>query len=113
MSNASVRTSYQLRKVSRDQLKGNWGKCVLVCLVYSLIIIGINFIPHAGIIISFLIVGPLTLGVVGCFIKLVKSEKFQVEDLFDGFKNLGSAIILYIIMSIFIFYGHCCLLYRD
>ncbi|OAA85377.1 DUF975 family protein [Clostridium ljungdahlii] len=103
MSNASVRTSYQLRKASRDQLKGNWGKCILVCLVYSLIIIGINFIPHAGIIISFLIVGPLTLGIVGCFIKLVKFEKFQVENLFDGFKNLGSAIILYVVMSIFIF----------
>lgn len=54
-----------------------------------------------GPIANLLVSGALTLGLVSCFVKLVRNEPFQFENLFDGFRNFLSALILQLLIGIF------------
>lgn len=96
-------SNYQIRTLSREQLQGNWVKVVLLCLVAILIAGMLGGISRIGPGISFLVSGPLNLGIVSCFLKLIRKEEFRFENLFDGFKNLASALILNILIGVFVF----------
>jgi uncharacterized membrane protein len=98
-------SNHQIRLLSREQLQGNWGKVVLLCLVAILITGTLGGISRIGPGISLLISGPLNLGIVACFLKLIRKEEFRFENLFDGFKNLASALILNILICVFVFLG--------
>jgi len=92
-----------LRAMARQQLKGNWGKSILVFVLFG-IIVGIGgAIPYAGVIISLVIGGPMTLGLAKYFIKLKRGEGPNLEDLFDGFKNFVPSLVLYILIAVFTF----------
>ncbi len=98
-----IKNNYDLRKISREQLKGKWGTALLLCLIFSIISGLPGVIPYLGSIISLLIAGPLTLGLVGCFVRLVRNETFTFEGLFDGFKYFKSALVLQLLVAIFTF----------
>lgn len=102
-NNELIKGNSELRALSRRQLKGNWGKVILICFIFSLITFLLGFIPYAGIIINLIIGGPLLLGLISCFLKFVRGEQFQFENLFDGFKTFGSAFLVQLLMTIFIF----------
>jgi len=101
--NQSIKTNSQLRFSAREQLKGNWGTALLLCLIFSIICGLPNYIPYFGPIIGILLTGPLTLGLYSCFLKLVRHEPFRFENLFDGFKKFSSSVIAQLLMTIFIF----------
>ncbi|AKL95940.1 putative protein DUF975 [Clostridium aceticum] len=102
-NNIFIEENFLLRQAARRQLKGNWGSVVLLCLIYSALSGLPMAIDNLGSIVSFLISGALTLGLVSCFIKLVRNGTFQFENLFDGFKNFFSALILQFLIGLFTF----------
>ena len=83
--------------------KGNWGVAIL-----SIIIVGViggicGVIPAVGSLITLVITGPLTLGLATVFSNLIKGEKAEIVNVFDGFKNFVNSFLLYILISIFTF----------
>ncbi|MGI6777112.1 MAG: DUF975 family protein [Acetivibrionales bacterium] len=92
-----------LRAAAREQLKGKWGKAVLVALLY-MVIVGVigGIIPIVGGLIVLFITGPLLLGVVGFFLRIKRGEEATVENLFDGFKCFVPSMVLYLLTYLFI-----------
>ncbi|URZ04160.1 DUF975 family protein [Clostridium felsineum] len=98
-----TKNSSELRKMAREQLKGNWGAAALLIFVFG-IVSCVFMIPYVGpTIIRLIIGGALTLGFKSCFVKVARGEKFQIEDLFSGFKNFGSSLLLQLLIGIFTF----------
>lgn len=85
-----------------SSLKGKWGVAVLVFLVNSIVLGACGVIPAVGALISLVISGPMTLGVVTVYTNLIRGEKAEVGQLFDGFKNFVNAFVLYLVNNIFI-----------
>lgn len=54
-------------------------------------------------IINLIFVGALSFGIARFFIKLVRRNNPKIENLFDGFKILGTTILTHIVLSIFKF----------
>ena len=94
-----MKTNKELRALARAQLKGGWGLAIGILLIYCLICSASNIVPGIGMLI---LSGPLTLGFMGFFIKKVRGEDVKVENLFDGFSNFGTSLLLYILQGIFI-----------
>ena len=83
--------------------KGNWGVAILSIIIVGIITGICGVIPTVGSLISLVITGPLTLGLVVVFSKLIKGEKAEIANVFDGFKNFVNSFLLYILNSIFTF----------
>lgn len=92
-----------LRAKAWSSLKGKWGVAVLVFLVNSIVLGACGVIPAVGALISLVISGPMTLGVVTVYTNLIRGEKAEVGQLFDGFKNFVNAFVLYLVNNIFVF----------
>ncbi|MBC2581303.1 DUF975 family protein [Clostridium sp. DJ247] len=103
VNNNPIKTNSELKLTARNQLKGQWGITILLCVVYVIITSLSNTIKYVGPIISIILTGPFTLGIISCFIKLVRKEVFKFENLFDGFKNFTSSFILQILITLFVF----------
>lgn len=127
INNVIVKKSSLLRKSAREQLKGNWGKGILLCFISSLILAlpgGINSVANStasigleadpsklistmllrtsiSTIIGLVISAPFTFGLASCFIKLVRNEPFRLENLFDGFQHFVSALVLTLLQFLF------------
>ncbi|AFM40510.1 putative integral membrane protein [Desulfosporosinus acidiphilus SJ4] len=54
-----------------------------------------------GDLISFILMGPLTLGASGFFLKLIRNEDPGIKDLGDGFKSFLKSFILNLLITIF------------
>ncbi|MBC8060684.1 MAG: DUF975 family protein [Clostridiaceae bacterium] len=102
-NNLSIKENSELRRDAREQLRGNWLTAVLLCVIYTIVSGILGQIPYLGYPLTMLIAGPFMLGLVSCFMHLVRHEPFMFENLFDGFKKFVPALLLQIIMSIFIF----------
>lgn len=98
-----MKTNSELRSTARDQLRGQWVTAILISVVFMIISALPNAIPYAGSVISIVLTGPLTLGIISCFIRLVRKQNFTFENVFDGFKNFTSAFILQILVTLFVF----------
>ena len=81
--------------------KGNWGVAILSIIIVGIISGICGVIPAVGSLITLVITGPLMLGLVVVFSKLIKGEKAEIVDLFDGFKNFVNSFLLYILNSLF------------
>ena len=87
------------RNAAREKLAGKWNFMALITLIESLIVGALSF-TFVG---SLLIAGPLTLGIVGCTLALVRQQDFKLENMFDGFGNFVTAFVLYLVNSLLIF----------
>jgi Predicted integral membrane protein len=99
--NTSLKPNSEIRKSARESLSGKWGTALLLCLIAEIISGLPGAIPYIGPIITLLIAGPFMLGLIGCFLQLIRSGPFRFESLFDGFKNFSSAFILQLLITIF------------
>jgi len=104
MDTQFIKPNYELRQMSRNQLKGQWGTAILLHLIFA----AVGYIPYflpefAAFIANLIITGPLTLGLMACFISLVRGESFRFEKLFDGFSNFQPALITHLLSLLFIF----------
>lgn len=87
-----------LRKCARASLRSNWGTVilafVLVILISSL---------TGAIAVGWILIGPIVLGWEGMFLKLAKSNRVDLDDVFDGFKYFLNAFLLNLLQALFLF----------
>lgn len=103
MNRSLLKQNFELRRLARERLRGNWGLALLLCLIYSIVCGLPGGIPYIGPVISLLIAGPMMLGLIICFIGFIRNEQLKFETLFDGFKNYSSAFILQLLIMLFTF----------
>lgn len=82
--------SKKAKSLAKDVLEGNWGKCVGVTLVYSLMVLALNYIPYVGSIINLIFTPVLAFGFMKMFIDLKNGVEVGFFDfLTNGFKFFG------------------------
>ena len=91
-----------IRAEARNRLSGNWGQPIGVFSIYLLITIVLQNIPFIGPIALIFVAGPLTLGFTIYFLKFLKNEESNLNQLFEGFKNYGSVLVTYLLYTIYI-----------
>lgn len=93
----------ELKALAKEQIKGNIG----ILFVCYLIVFGISLvagmIPVVGWIASFVIAPVLALGICSIFLGLTKGEGVEVGKLFSEFSNMGTALLLNILIAVFTF----------
>ena len=100
-----MKENRELRALAREQLKGTWLAGVGVCLVYSLII---GALSPTGIGLL-LLTGPLTLGLIGYFLNKARKQNPKFGELFSGFNQFGSSLVLYLLEMVFLALWTCLL----
>lgn len=94
-----------LMYMARESLQDRWALAIGVCVLNIVIAIAVQFIPVVGMLISIFITGPFTLGLVIFSLSISRDEEASVEQLFEGFNHLGTAIGAYILTSVIIVIG--------
>lgn len=98
-----MKTSFEYRNRARENLKGNWGTAILVCLIVMLISVLISFIPIIGWIISLLFSGQIIVAELIYFIKLNQKSNPKIGVIFEGFAaNWVGNFITYLVYTIYI-----------
>ena len=82
-----------------------WGTFAIVTLIYLVIDALGGSLSWALVGLAALIVvsGPLELGLAIISLNVARGVEIKIEQLFDGFKNMAAAIILWLLNNIFIF----------
>jgi len=70
-------------------------------VVYFLIVMGLQMIPIAGPIASLIITGPFALGLTIFSLSISRNQDTQMEQIFKGFENFGTALSTYLLMLLF------------
>jgi uncharacterized membrane protein len=93
-----MKKNHELRAIARSQLHGSWLAAVGIVLVYGVIISASGFVIVGPLVLG----GPLTLGLIGYFLKKARGGTGQLENLFDGFSSFVKSFLLYLLQAIFI-----------
>ena len=97
MKNASY-----YREVARNSLKNNWGNAVIVCLIVSLIVSALSA-TGIGAVAVLVVAGPLEVGTIYYFLKLIKKENAEIGTLFYKITdNFVDKFLASILMSVYI-----------
>lgn len=91
-----------LMQMARESLKGKWGLAIGTFVVYMIISGGLQAIPDAGPIATLIISGPFALGAAIFSLSISRNQDAQLEQIFHGFKNFGTALGAYLLMILFI-----------
>ena len=98
------------RKRAWDHLGGKWlsnpwSTFAIIALIYLAISAVGGSLSWLGIgaIALFIVSGPLELSMAIISTNVVRGQEIKVEDTFSGFKNMGSALVLWLLNNIFIF----------
>ena len=83
----------------------SWLNMAVIALIYELIIGACSALSRyvVGGIALLLLQGPLLLGFALAALEVSRARQAKIETLFEGFKNFGSAFLLSLLNSIFIF----------
>ena len=90
----------QLMRKARTLLEPHWILSIGVCLVYGLMLAIPSELNRYGEIVSFLLAGPLQLGLCFFFLNLIKGKETHFELLFEGFKPLVTVLLSYAIITV-------------
>jgi len=94
-----------LMRQSREKLKPHWIIAVLVCFIYA-IAVGVPTELNAyGEFLSYLLAGPLQLGMSVYFLNILNERPASIENLLEGFKPLLKVLLVYLVISIGTFLG--------
>ena len=136
MENREVKSNSEIRGISWNQLKGNWGVPIAAIILYFIITTLISYIPIPGTtidmsetglydeelfglplyygyefqlpILSILLSGALTIGLATFFLKIARNKEADISNLFDGFKQFIQAFLAYILVAIITLLGTLC-----
>lgn len=89
----------QLMQKARTLLEPHWVLSIGVCLVYGLAVAVPAELNSYGEMLSFLLAGPLQLGLCFFFLNLVRGQETRFELLFEGFKPLLTVLLSYAIIA--------------
>ncbi len=90
----------KLMRTAREQLKPFWLMASLVCIIYGVLVGLPSELNTYGELLSFLLAGPLQLGMCIYFLNIVKQQTPSVENLIDGFKPLAKVLLAYLIITL-------------
>jgi uncharacterized membrane protein len=90
----------QLMRKARTLLEPHWILSIGVCLVCGLMVAIPSELNRYGEIVSFLLAGPLQLGLCFFFLNLIKGKETHFELLFEGFKPLVTVLLSYAIITV-------------
>ncbi len=91
-----------LMREAREALAGKWGLAVGGCFLYMLIIIVVGSPHKIGSLFSFLISGPMMIGLMTFSLSLARKQEATISQLFVGFNEFGKALFAYFWMVLFI-----------
>ena len=95
-----MKISAEYRKEARDNLKGNWGTAILVCLIVALVTDGLSMVPVVGWFLSTLFAGQFIVGELIYFIKLNRKQDAGVGSIFQDFgKNWIDNFLTYLLQQ--------------
>jgi uncharacterized membrane protein len=103
MATLSVTENKMLMAQARESLRGKWGLAIGVMVVFTLIMVAIEFIPVAGWIITLIIGGPFTVGLAIFSLALSRNQDPKFSQLFAGFNKFGVALGAYLLQALFVF----------
>ena len=92
----------ELMAQARESLRGLWGLAIGTIVVYYLICIAVGYVPFAGNLISLIISGPMSVGMVIFSLSISRKQNPQFSQIFEGFKKFGVALGAYLLQVIFI-----------
>ena len=103
----------ELKSDALSSLNENWGVSVGAFLVFFVINLALGLVPFIGSLVQLILTGALSVGLSHFFLKISKSEKSDIEDLFVAFKSkdkfltsLSSyVLIIIIIVPIILIFG--------
>lgn len=90
---------------ARNSLTGKWGNAIIVFVIFVIITAILQAVPVIGGLISFVISGPLTLGIIGFYIAISRNTDANVENIFSGFNNFKNAFIVQLIVTLCVIGG--------
>jgi uncharacterized membrane protein len=102
MSTLSSTENRVLMAQGRESLKGKWGLGIGTTVVFMLVMIAIQLIPVAGWIISILISGPMSIGLVSFALSLSRKQDAMLSQIFSGFQKFGVGLGTYLLLLIFV-----------
>ena len=102
MSTLSATENRILMAQARDSLKGKWGLAIGTNVVFILIMVAIQLIPVAGLLISILITGAMSIGLVIFSLSLSRKQEAKLSQIFDGFQKFGVGLGAYVLQLIFV-----------
>jgi uncharacterized membrane protein len=94
-----------LMRMARASLSGKWGLAIGTFVVYILIIGAIQGIARffpISTILTFIVGGPLVLGLAIFSLSLARNQEARLEQLFLGFNKFGLSLGAYLLMVLFI-----------
>lgn len=91
-----------LKRMAKEQIKGNIGILFLITLVMNLVYMGLGMIPLVGFVASILVMSAMYLAMCGIYINLTNGIKPQVSDLFSQLSNFWPAFKTQFLMIIYI-----------
>lgn len=72
----------KIREQAKKEISSNWQGLFVGYIIFT-VVVGIV----SSTIIGIILIGPLAVGLASYMIKLTRKEKYQAEDLLDGFKK--------------------------
>ncbi|MCB2305548.1 DUF975 family protein [Clostridium estertheticum] len=117
--------SSDLKRRAREQLNGKWLQAGIVCFIACLVTMSFSGgnVVHSfqnvwqneesvrvpmtysyngfGNLVSFVLSGPITLGVSAYFLKLIRNEGPVIENMFGGFKFFVKSFVLNFLIGLF------------
>ena len=91
------------RRMAWESLSGKWGTMAVATLIYTLIMgacAALAFV-YIGGIATLLLTGAFILGQAVMALSAARRQEVCTAQLFDGFKNYGSSLALYLLIAIF------------
>ena len=90
-----------IKEEALEKLSGIWGTAALATLIVGVITAISTLIPFSSLLVG----APFALGLAMFFLKVSRNQQVEVVNIFDGFKNFGNAIGLYLLMAIIVAIG--------
>ena len=93
-----MKSNSQITKQALALLKGNWGYIIIAYIVY----LAASFISSP---VSIVVGGPLAVGLAIFNLNFIREEEFNIDQLFLGFRNFGTAFGAFLLTMIIVCVG--------
>ena len=96
-------SSNELKDRALADLKGNWGSAIAATLIVSVIMGIAQQVPVIGQLASLILSGAFALGTAMFMLNFARGRRPDVSEIFEGFKNFGTALGTYVLMVLIVF----------
>ena len=93
----------EITELARESLQGKWNFMALVTLLYVVILGGVSVSSILGKIGSYLFAGAMGIGYFSLTLRNARRQDTELSQLFSGFNIFLKSLLLYLLMTIFIF----------